>query len=154
VTASPPAALDSATVPEVSRTGYPEPYRGAVAGRSWRALGDPFGLTDFGVNLVRLEPGAASSQRHWHSDEDELVYVLEGEPTLVTDAGPQRLRPGMVAGFAKDRPDGHHLRNETASPVLFLVVGSRREGDACFYPDVDLQVGADGVYRRKSGEAW
>jgi uncharacterized cupin superfamily protein len=80
--------------------------------------------------------------------------VLEGEPTLVTDAGPQRLRPGMVAGFAKDRPDGHHLRNETASPVLFLVVGSRREGDACFYPDVDLQVGADGVYRRKSGEAW
>jgi uncharacterized cupin superfamily protein len=154
VTASPPAALDSATIPEVARTGYPESYRGDVAGRSWRVLGDPFRLTDFGVNLVRLEPGAASSQRHWHSEEDELVYVLEGEPTLVTDAGPQHLRPGMVAGFPKGRADGHRLLNETDRPVLFLVVGSRRDGDACFYPDVDLQIGPDGVFRHKSGEAW
>jgi uncharacterized cupin superfamily protein len=151
---STPPALDPESLPERSGTGYPEPYRAAVQGRSFRELGDPFGLADFGVNLVRLEPGAASSQRHWHTEEDELVYVLEGEPTLVTEAGRTVLRPGMVAGFAKGRADGHHLRNETDRPVRFLVVGSRHAGDACHYPDIDLQLSPDGVYRKKSGEPW
>jgi uncharacterized cupin superfamily protein len=132
------AAVAATTIPEVTGTGYPEPYRAAVKGRHRRALGDAFGLTHFGVNLVRLEPGAASSQRHWHTREDELVYVLEGEPTLVTDAGEQVLGPGMVAGFKAGAPNGHHLVNRTARDVLFIVVGDRDEGDECEYPDIDM----------------
>src|SRR5690242_3176816 len=91
--------VDPSTVPERNATGYPPPYRAAVAGRHYRRLGDAAGLTQFGVNLVRLEPGAASSQRHWHKAEDEFVYVLEGTPTLVTDEGETVLRPGLAAGF-------------------------------------------------------
>jgi uncharacterized cupin superfamily protein len=132
-------AIDALTIEEVSRTGYPEPYRATVAGRSWRRLGDAFGLTHFGVNLVRLTPGAASSQRHWHSKEDELVYVLAGTPTLITDAGEQALKPGMVVGFKAGATDGHHLVNRTAEDILFLCVGDRVEDDACDYPDIDMR---------------
>src|SRR5262245_14483297 len=122
-------AIDATAVTEISRTGYPEPYRAAVAGRSWRPLGDEFGLTNFGVNLVRLAPGAASSQRHWHSKEDELVYVLTGTPILITDAGEQALAPGMVVGWKAGATDGHHLVNRTAQDVLFLAIGDRRDDD-------------------------
>jgi len=148
MTGSKEPAVDARTITEVSRSGYPEPYRQAVAGRHWRSLGDAFGLTKFGVNLVRLAPGAWSSQRHWHSEEDELVYVIEGQPTLVTDAGEQVLEPGMVAGFKAGAADGHHLVNRTARDVLFLAIGDRVETDACDYPDIDMQGRPiDGTYR-------
>ncbi len=151
---SEPRAIAADLISEKSGTGYPEPFRGAVAGRCWRALGDAFGLTDFGVNLCTLPPGTASSQRHWHTEEDELVYMLDGELTLVTDAGRQPFRPGMVVGFAKGQADGHHLLNESGAPARFLVVGSRHHGDECHYPDIDLMVTADGTFRHRSGEPW
>ena len=147
-------ALLADDIPRRSGTGYPAPFREMVAGRSWQALGDAFGLTDFGVNLCTVLPGAASSQRHWHTAQDELVYMLDGELILMTDAGRQPLRPGMVVGFPKDRPDGHHLINESDAPARFLVVGSRCEGDECHYPDIDLLVTADGVFRHRTGEPW
>jgi len=153
-----PAALDALSVPERSGTSYPEPYRAAVAGRHFRQLGDQFGLSQFGVNLVRLEPGAISSQRHWHEAEDEFVYVLEGHPTLVTDEGETPLGPGAVAGFAADRPNGHHLVNRTDRQVLFLAVGTRAIAERCHYPDVDMEYrcyasGEEG-YWRKNGERY
>lgn len=147
-------AVEATRVAEVSRSGYPEIYRGAVAGRHWRELGDAFGLTRFGVNLVRLVPGAASSQRHWHSREDELVYVLSGTPVLVTDAGRQQLKPGMVAGFKGGARDGHHLINDTAEDVTFLAIGDRDPADECTYPDIDMLLRVlDGEHRftRKDG---
>jgi uncharacterized cupin superfamily protein len=147
-------ALDPATLPTREGSSYPEPFRAAVAGRSFQRLGDACGLTDFGVNLVRLRPGAASSQRHWHKLEDELVYVLEGEPVLVTDIGEQRLGPGMAAGFPKGKADGHHLVNRGTEDVVFLVVGSRHRGEEAFYPDIDLHLRADGRFAKKSGELW
>jgi uncharacterized cupin superfamily protein len=151
-------ALDPATVPEKSSMSYPDPYRAAVLGRAWRPLGDALGLTNFGVNLVRLPPGIASSQRHWHTHEDEFVYMLEGEAELVTDAGPQVLTPGMCAGFPAGKADGHHLINRSNRDVVFLVVGDRRDGvEACEYPDIDM-VGrwVDGkwTYFHKDGRAW
>jgi uncharacterized cupin superfamily protein len=133
-------AIDARNVTEVNRTGYPEPYRAQVAGRHSRRLGDAFGLTHFGVNLVRLAPGAWSSQRHWHTHEDELVYVLEGAPTLVTDAGEQVLGPGMAVGFKAGAANGHHLVNKTARDVLFLAIGDRSAQDECEYPGIDLAV--------------
>jgi uncharacterized cupin superfamily protein len=145
--------VDPSTVAERSETSYPPPYRGAVAGRHYRRLGDAAGIVNFGVNLVRLEPGACSSQRHWHTHEDEFLYVLEGTPTLVTDAGETLLRPGLAAGFPKGEADGHHLVNRTAAPVLFLVVGDRSAEDECFYPDIDMEI-TGGVLRHKDGTPW
>ena len=101
-------------------------------------MGDALGLTAYGVNLVRLPPGALSSQRHWHSHEDEFVYVLEGELTLVSDAGEQVLTPGMVAGFPAGKADGHHMINNSEAWAVYLEVGSRSDDDACHYPDIDL----------------
>ena len=106
--------------------------------REKRALGDPLGLTSFGVNLTRLPPGTASALRHWHSLEDEFVMVLEGEATLVTEAGEKVLGPGMVAGFPKGKADGHHLVNRGSRDVVYLEVGDRRAGDDVPYPDDDL----------------
>src|SRR5690242_3591239 len=107
-------ALDPATVTARTGTGYPtEEMRKAVAGRAKRALGDALGLTTFGVNLTRLEPGASSALRHWHLRQDEFVFVLEGELTLVTDDGAQVLRAGTCAGFPGGVPNGHHLVNRT-----------------------------------------
>lgn len=150
-----PPALDPATLTAVNRTGYPEPYRALVAGRFRRRLGDAAGLTQFGVNLTRLDPGAASAQRHWHTREDELVYVLEGELTLVTDAGEQILTPGMCAAFKAGVPDGHHLVNRSDRPAVLLEIGTRDEEDEAAYPDIDLHSRKDGTYLRKSsGEPW
>jgi uncharacterized cupin superfamily protein len=120
-----PPALDPATVAERTGSDYPEPFREAVAGRVKRVLGEPLGLTQFGVNLVTLPPGCWSSQRHWHSHEDEFVFVVAGELTLVTDAGEQVLGPGMAAGFPAGREDGHHLINRSDRPAVYLEVGSR-----------------------------
>jgi uncharacterized cupin superfamily protein len=128
--------LDLQAIPEISRTGYLEPYRAAVAGRRWRPLAD--GLSDFGVNLVTLKPGAASSQRHWHVDEDELVWMVSGEAMLVEDAGETPMRPGDVAVFPKGVANGHQLINRSDAECSFLAIGADRpETDACHYPDID-----------------
>jgi uncharacterized cupin superfamily protein len=131
-------ALDPADVEERRRSSYPEPYRSLVAGRAKRALGDACGLTQFGVNLVTLAPGAQSALRHWHTLEDEFVYVLEGEVALVTNTGEQRLTPGMCAGYAAGSKDAHHFVNRSERPARFLEIGSRVPGDNAFYPDDDL----------------
>ena len=150
-------ALDPRTVKVRSGTGYPEIYRAIVAGRAKQALGDALGLSHFGVNLTRLAPGAASAQRHWHTAEDEFVYILEGEVELITDAGTQILRPGMAAGFPAGRPDGHQLVNRSDRDVLYLEIGDRRPEDKAEYPDIDLRVLArDGehYFAHKDGTPW
>jgi uncharacterized cupin superfamily protein len=151
-------ALDPQTVPARQGSSYPAPFRAEVESRQKRPLGDALGLSQFGVNLVLLPPGCWSSQRHWHTDEDEFVYVLEGELTLVTDAGEQLLRPGTAAGFPAGKADGHHLINRTGRPAIYLEVGSRRDDvDQVDYPDIDMAVRlVDGrqMFVRKSGEPY
>jgi uncharacterized cupin superfamily protein len=133
-----PPAFDPKDLPEQSTTGYPEPYKSRVAGRHKRRLGDAVGLKNFGVNLTRLDPGAESSMRHWHTKQDEFIYVLEGEVTLVTDAGRQKLKAGMAAGFPAGKADGHQLVNETKRPVVYLELGDRTPGDGATYSEADL----------------
>jgi uncharacterized cupin superfamily protein len=135
-----PPAFDAADIPAHATTGYPAPFRDAVAGRQKQRLGDAAGLHNFGVNRVRLLPGAASSQRHWHTRQDELIYVLEGEVTLVTDAGEQLLGPGMAAGFPAGKPDGHQLINRSKADVVYLEIGDRLPGDEADYPDIDMKL--------------
>ena len=150
-------ALDPAQVPEQSTTGYPEPFKSQVAGRHRRRLGDAAGLKNFGVNLTRLDPGTESSMRHWHTKQDEFIYVLEGEVTLVTDAGRQKLAAGMAAGFPAGMADGHQLVNETSRPARYLEIGDRTPGDAATYSDVDLAARLlDGkwVFTRKDGSPY
>ncbi|MGH6953473.1 MAG: cupin domain-containing protein [Alphaproteobacteria bacterium] len=132
-------ALDPRTVPARHGSAYPEPFRALAAGRSKQPLGDAVGLKAFGVNLVRLPPGAWSSVRHWHTREDEFVYVLEGELALVTNGGEQTLGPGMAAGFPAGAPDGHHLLNRGDKVAVYLEVGDRPPGDEVDYPDVDMR---------------
>jgi uncharacterized cupin superfamily protein len=133
-------ALDPATLESRTGSSYPEPFRAAVAGREKRALGDALGLSNFGVNLTRLPPGNASSQRHWHSRQDEFVYIVEGEVVLITDASEQVLRAGMVAGFPANSGDGHQLINRSERDAFYLEVGDRTSGDECDYPDIDMLV--------------
>jgi uncharacterized cupin superfamily protein len=133
-------ALDPARVPARTTSPYPTAeLRAVVAGRSKQALGDALGLQTFGVNLVRLEPGAGSSLRHWHTRQDEFVYVLAGEVTLITDGGAQVLGPGMCAGFPAGKADAHHLINRGAIAAAYLEVGDRMPGDRVHYPDADLE---------------
>lgn len=135
----PPVAIDAAAAPlRAKPSNYPEPFAARVASRQKRPLGEVFGLASFGVNLTRLAPGSISALRHAHAVQDEFIYVLEGCPTLVTDAGRTPLRPGMCAGFKGGSGDGHHLVNETADEVAYLEVGDRQPGDAVDYPDDDL----------------
>jgi uncharacterized cupin superfamily protein len=152
-----PPAFDPKELPEQSSTGYPEPYKSRVAGRHRRRLGDRAGLKNFGVNLTRLDPGAESSMRHWHIKQDEFIYILEGEVTLVTDAGRQKLVPGMAAGFPAGKANGHQLVNETEKPVLYLEIGDRTPDDSASYPDVDLavrMVEGKWVFTRKDGSSF
>jgi uncharacterized cupin superfamily protein len=150
-----PLALAAADVPPRTKpSNYPEPFFSRMARREKRQLGDPFGLTNFGVNLTRLEPGGESALLHRHSRQDEFVYILEGTPTLVTDAGETTLSPGMCAGF----PAGgiaHQLVNRTDAPVLYLEIGDRTPGDEGSYPADDLAavLGPDGrwIFARKDG---
>jgi uncharacterized cupin superfamily protein len=136
-----PVALLAADVPaRAFRTNYPEPFASRMAGRDKRPLGDLFGLTNFGVNITRLAPGGASALRHAHTKQDELVYILEGRPTLVTNAGRTALEPRMCAGFKAGNGDAHHLVNETDEDVVYLEIGDRTAGDAVEYPDDDLAV--------------
>ncbi len=149
--------IDPDTAPSGHGTRYPAPYDVPCRDRRWRKLGDAAGLTAFGVNLVTLDPGAWSSQRHWHSHEDEFVWVLEGELVLVTDAGEQVMRAGDCAGFKAGVRDGHHLQNRSDQPARFLVVGNRDDADHGEYPDIDMQflpgrVSGPGGYARKNGD--
>ena len=151
-------AVDPATLPARTGSGYPEPFRKAVAGRVKRALADPCGLTQFGANLVELPPGCWSSQRHWHSHEDELVYVVSGELTLVTDAGEQRLGAGMVAGFPAGERDGHHLINRSDQPATYIEIGTRIAEDGAVYSDIDMELRprpeGGHVFVHKNGEPY
>jgi uncharacterized cupin superfamily protein len=154
-----PEAIKAAEAPPRARsTGYPEPFAARVNGRDKRPLGDLFGLQNFGVNLTRLAPGAHSSLRHAHTKQDEFVYILEGHPTLVTNAGETQLEPGMCAGFKAGSGDAHHLQNRTLADVLYLEIGDRTPGDGASYPDDDLQavLGTDGKWRylHKDGTAY
>jgi uncharacterized cupin superfamily protein len=154
-----PIAVPAADVPPRRKTtNYPEPFASRLAGREKRVLGDLFGLTNFGVNLTRLRPGAISALRHAHSKQDEFIYVLEGHPVLVTNAGETRLEPGMCAGFRAGTGDAHHLVNRSVEDVLYLEMGDRTAGDSAVYPDDDLEVtrSADGkwLWTRKDGSAY
>lgn len=131
-------------------SGYPEPFRSRVLPRARRALGDAAGLTKFGVNYTTLGPGAASSMRHWHTHEDELVFVLSGELVLVTDAGERPLRAGECAGFPAGHADGHQLVNRGTAPAVYLEIGNRDPRDAVHYPDVDLEWNAPAAPNRYS----
>lgn len=131
-------ALNPMSVEARKGSSYPEPWKSQCGEREKRALGDALGLNDFGVNLVRLPPGALSSQRHWHTHEDEFVYVLEGELTLITDGGEQKLKAGMAAGFPAGKGDGHHMANKSKDWAVYLEVGSRSLEDEVVYPDIDL----------------
>jgi uncharacterized cupin superfamily protein len=142
--------IDLATAPTGSGTRYPAPHDEPCKRRAWIRLGDAAGLTQFGVNLVRLAPGVWSSQRHWHSHEDELAYVLEGEVVLVTDAGDETLRAGDCAGFKAGDRNGHCLQNRSSADVVLLVVGSRSDEDYGEYPDIDMKFLA-GRYSGKGG---
>jgi uncharacterized cupin superfamily protein len=133
--------IDLNSTKTVTGSRYPAPYDVPCAARIRRRLGDAGGLTQFGVNLTRLPAGAWSSQRHWHSAEDEFLFVLEGELVLVTDGGEEILRAGDCAGFQAGTQDGHHLQNRSGKEALYLEIGSRcPEHDEVVYPDIDLKV--------------
>lgn len=129
-------------------SNYPEPFALRMAGRQKQPLGDLFGLTNFGVNLTRLAPGAVSSLRHAHSLQDEFIYVLQGHPTLHTDEGRRLLAPGDCAGFKAGSGNGHRLLNDTTEDVVYLEVGDRTQGDAAHYPDDDIVARHDGTQWR------
>jgi uncharacterized cupin superfamily protein len=144
-----PVALLAADAPaRLKSSNYPEPFFSLMTKRDKRPLGDLFGLANFGVNLTRLAPGGSSSLRHTHTKQDEFVYILEGRPTLVTDAGRTALKPGMCAGFKAGTGDAHHLVNESDEDVVYLEIGDRTPGDSVTYPDDDLAAGlVEGKWR-------
>jgi len=151
--------IDPTTAPEVIGSRYPAPFDAPCKARSLRKLRDAVGLTQFGVNLVRLPPGTWSSQRHWHALEDEFVHVIEGEVTLVIDAGEEILRAGESAGFKAGVRDGHTFQNRSSADALLLVVGSRDDADHGEYSDIDMvftagRYSGKARYRRKDGTAY
>ena len=157
-TAATPIAIHAAdAAPRTKPSNYPEPFASRMTGREKRALGEIFGLTNFGVNLTRLAPGAISALRHAHTKQDEFIYILQGRPTLITDEGRTALDPGMCAGFKAGTGNGHHLINETAEDVVYLEAGDRTAGDEGSYPDDDLKaamVEGKWVFTRKDGTAY
>jgi uncharacterized cupin superfamily protein len=147
--------IDIAAVPERRGVGYPPPFDAPCAERVRQRLGNAGGLTDFGVNLMRLPPGGWSSQRHWHSHEDEFVYLLEGELILVEDGGETVLRAGDCAAFAKNSGDGHHMINRSGAMAVYLEVGSRAPDDLTTCSDIDMMsANADGRFVHKDGTAY
>lgn len=145
--------IDIEQAPTRFGTGYPPPFdEPCRARRRWK-LGDAAGLTQFGVNLLRLPPDQWSSQRHWHTAEDEFVYVLKGEVVLITDDGEEVLGAGDCVGFPAGAPEGHHLVNRSGAEALLLEIGSRRPGeDGADYPDIDLTLRpGETAYRHKDG---
>jgi uncharacterized cupin superfamily protein len=149
--------LDLASVPVKTGSIYPEPYAAMMAGRSSLRLGQAGGLTQFGINIVILQPGAVSSLRHWHLNEDEFVMMLSGDCVLHTDAGETPMRPGDCAAFPAGSPDGHCFENRTAAEARFLVVGTRAPREIATYSDVDLMAhleGGEAHFTYKDGTPW
>jgi uncharacterized cupin superfamily protein len=143
--------IDVDLVPRHTGTGYPPPFDAPCLKRVRQRLGDAAGLTQFGVNLLRLAPGTWSSQRHFHAREDEFVWVVRGEVVLVTDAGEQVLRAGDCAGFKAGGGEGHHVQNRSGEEAVLLEVGTRSGEDCVVYPDIDLLVTGDGPYTNRAG---
>ena len=148
--------IDIAAAPKRSGTGYPAPYDALCGGKTWSRLGEAAGLTQMGINLMRLPAGQWSSQRHWHTSEDEFVWVLEGEVILVENDGETPLAAGDCAGFKAGDGNGHHLQNRSDRDAVLLVVGTTvPEGYAVHYPDIDLHLSTfQGGYERKDGTAY
>lgn len=143
--------VDLSKIPQTNRTGYPPPYNEKVAGRNYRRLAPALGLADFGVSEVTLEPGAWSSQRHWHEGEDEILVMIDGEAVLVENEGETLIRAGDIAAFPKGVANGHHLINRSDRPCRFVAVGRPAESD-CHYPDADMHLdGATQRFTRKDG---
>jgi uncharacterized cupin superfamily protein len=140
--------IDVSAVPQRKGSGYPQPFDVPCRERVRKALGDAAGLDQFGVNLLQLPPGAWSSQRHWHSSEDEFAWVLQGEVVLITDDGEEVLRAGDCAGFKAGDANGHHLQNRSNAPATLLEIGSRRPEDVCIYSDIDMRWGPEGITRK------
>lgn len=152
-----PVIDDPMSLPGRRGTIYPKPLDAGFEGRIKRVLTDALGLSQFGVNLTTLEPGAMSSLRHWHVKEDECVYILSGEATLVTDEGEKILKPGMAAGFPAGERNGHHLVNKGTEAVIYLEIGTRSPDEDATYPDADLRAEKRaGKFRffRKNGEPY
>lgn len=147
-------ALDPASVKEVRGSAYPEPFKSRMGERIKRRLGEACGLTKFGVNLVTLGPGGQSALRHWHTLEDEFVYVLEGEVVLITNDSEQVLRAGMCAGYPAGKRDGHHFINRSQRPAKYLEIGNRVEEDTAFYPDDDLMWVEGNIPAHKDGRRY
>jgi len=146
-------ALDPRSIEPRTGSGYPEPYRSRVAPREKRALGNALGLTRIGINHTTLPPGKESSMRHWHTHEEEFIFVLSGAVILVTDDGEQVLTAGMCCGFPLGTSDGHHLVNRGSTPAVYLEVSNRDPLDGAEYPDVDLRY-REGKFTRKDGSAF
>ena len=149
--------IDLPNVTVRTGSGYPAPFQSVVAGRAKRALGNAAGLTQFGINLTTLKPGAASSLRHWHEQEDEFVFIVAGEAVLVENDGETILQAGEAAGFKAGIANGHQLVNRSSSDVVYLEIGTRSKGEVAHYPDVDLALRTeDGkvVFMRKSGQPY
>jgi uncharacterized cupin superfamily protein len=149
--------IDIASVKLEASSGYPQPYRAAVAGRSRQRLGNVVGLDQFGVNLTRLKPGSQSALRHWHTAEDEFVFIVEGTLVLCEDDGETVLEPGDAAGFKAGVANGHCLVNRSSQDAVYLEIGTRAVREQVDYPDVDLRVCKDenGLsYTHKSGEPY
>ncbi|HVN43301.1 MAG TPA: cupin domain-containing protein [Steroidobacteraceae bacterium] len=147
-------ALDPRDLAPLTGSGYPDPYRDRVLPRERRALGDALGLSKIGVNLATLAPGKESSMRHWHTHEEEFIFVVAGELVLRTDQGEQTLMAGQCAGFKAGHADGHQLINRTEATALYLAISNRDELDRVFYPDVDLLYNppsAPGCFARRDG---
>ena len=140
--------IDPGQAEKNNDSGYPEPHAREMSRRWKQKLGDLAGLTQFGVNLITLEPGGKSSLRHWHVNEDEFLFVTEGEFVLVEDSGEAVMRPGDMAAFKAGVANGHHLLNRSDAPASFIVVGTRSPDETAGYSDVDL------VYQRKDGRGW
>ncbi|WP_310497055.1 cupin domain-containing protein [Sandarakinorhabdus sp.] len=141
--------VDPAALPVLTGSGYLPPYDSEVAGRSRVAVGEEGGLSQFGANLVTLAPGAWSSQRHWHSHEDEMVVMISGEAVLVEEEGETLLRPGDIAIFPAGAANGHHLQNRSNQPASFVAIGTDMpDTDECHYPDIDMHLDREG-FRRK-----
>ena len=148
-----PKRIDPKDLPANLGTFYPPPYDQPCRARERRKLGDAAGLTQFGVNLLRLKPGVWSSQRHWHTEQDEFVYVISGEVVLVTDAGEEVLKTGDCAGFKAGDRDGHHLQNRSNTDSVLLEIGTRTLTDGGEYSDIDMafKMGGPTMYTRKDG---
>jgi uncharacterized cupin superfamily protein len=149
--------IDIAHIAVDTRTGYPPPYDRVVVGRERKRLGNAAGLDQFGVNLTTLKPGAASALRHWHAQEDELVFILEGEVMLIEDSGETVLKSGDAAGFKANSGNGHHLVNRSQRDVVYLEIGTRSKHERVEYPGVDLMVIRDekgARYTHKDGKPY